>query len=121
MTLTSAKFSMTQKVSITVSTFPFSLINPFIVINKLKNEKYEVDLEIENNKHLFASPINATCDKDFDFDAFKDSGPVNTQNTLFLGSSNDFGGSSILNKNITHITGSGQSKNETLCVPCSIG
>ena len=39
---------------------------------------------------------------------------MNTQNTLFLGSSNDFGGSSILNKNITHITGIGQSKNETL-------
>lgn len=82
------------------------------LINKLKNEKYEDDLDLENNKNIFGSPIH--CDKEFDFDGFKDSGPVITQNTLFLGSSNCFRDSSMMNKNITHITGIGQSKNDTI-------
>ena len=72
------------------------------LINKLKNEKYEEDLEFNNdNKNsIINSPMN--IDKDFEFDP-----PTLTQNTLFLGNSTNFQGdqSSILNKNITHITG----------------
>ena len=82
------------------------------LINKLKNEKYEEDLEIEENRNLITSPLNG--DRDFDFDA---SGPTITQNTLFLGNSTVFKGdsSSIMNKNITHITGLDGNKNDTIC------
>ena len=72
------------------------------LINKLKNEKYEEDLEFNNdNKNsIINSPMN--IDKEFEFDP-----PTLTQNTLFLGNSTNFQGdqSSILNKNITHVTG----------------
>ena len=52
-------------------------------------------------------------DRDSLLDGLKDSGPIITQNTI-LGNSNCFKDSSILNKNITNITGLAQSKNETL-------
>lgn len=103
---------MTLKDLITVSTNHLILS---IVINKLKNEKYEYDLELEN-KNLLASPIHG--DKDFYFDNLKDSGPIITQNTLFMASSGCFRDSStIVNKNMNSITGLGQSKivqNDTL-------
>ena len=86
------------------------------LLNKLKNDKYDVDLEIDTgNRNLIASPLNG--DRDFDFDAFRESGPTLTQNTLFLGNSTVFNGdsSSILNKNITHITGmNSNNKNDTI-------
>ena len=103
---------MILKDLITVSTNHLILS---IVINKLKNEKYEYDLELEN-KNLLASPIHG--DKDFYFDNLKDSGPIITQNTLFMASSGCFRDSStIVNKNMNSITGLGQSKiiqNDTL-------
>ena len=55
---------MILKDLITVSTNHLILS---IVINKLKNEKYEYDLELEN-KNLLASPIHG--DKDFYFQIF---------------------------------------------------
>ena len=86
------------------------------LLNKLKNDKYDVDLEIDTgNRNLIASPLNG--DRDFDFDAFRESGPTLTQNTLFLGNSTVFNGdsSTILNKNITHITGiNNNNKNDTI-------
>ena len=80
--------------------------------------KYDEDLEIStvnNNRNLISSPING--DRDFDFDAFRENAPTLTQNTLFLGNSTVFKGdsSSIMNKNITHITGiNNNNKNDTI-------
>ena len=84
------------------------------LLNKLKNDKYDEDLELSTtvNRNLIASPING--DRDFDYESFKKNAPTFTQNTLFLGNSTVFKGdsSSIMNKNITHITEINNNKND---------